>query len=207
MADLLYQAALEYKKLKNVIYKIVVGRKGHSYTMMLHFPEESFFHLAGLQHLTDITFPSTNKERIYKEILNGKITIDDIKKSIFYEKWFIEERLANLYMLQEMFDSNSVIYLIHSKKYVMYTRIKADYLCEQKMEDGSIIYFFSVIEKRMPKFKNECRGCSFFKKHSTDYTNGTSKTTTLLIEKNINDNLEVIYRNPSYKENHSTTVF
>ena len=47
----------------------------------------------------------------------------------------------------------------------------------------------------------------FFKKHSTDYTNGTSKTTTLLIEKNINDNLEVIYRNPSYKENHSTTVF
>lgn len=105
-----------------------------------------------------------------------------------------------------MFDSNSITYLIHSKKYVMYTRIKADYLCEQKLKDGSIIYLFLILEKRIPKFENECRGCSFFKKHNTDYTNGTSKTTTLLIEKNLNDNIEVIYRNPSYKENHSITV-
>lgn len=199
MLDLLYQAAIEYGKLKNIIYKIVVGRKGQAYTIMLHFPEESFFHLAGLQHLTDITFPSTNKERIYKEILNGNISINDIKKSIFYDKWFIEERLENLYILQKMFDSNSITYLIHSKRYVTYTRIRADYLCEYKMEDG-IIYFFSVIERKSPKFKGECKGCSFFKKHNTDYTNGTSKTTTLLIEKYINDNVEIVYRNTSYKE-------
>lgn len=199
MSDLLYQAAIEYGKLKNIIYRIVIGRKGKAYTLMLHFPKESFFHLAGLQHLKDITFPSTNKERIYKEILKGQITIEDIKKSVFYEEWFIEERLSNLHLLQDMFNSNSITYLIHNKMYVKYTTIRADYLCVQNTEQG-IIYLFSVIERKSPRYVNECRGCSFFKKHDTDYTNGTSKTTTLLIEKHINDRIETVYRNPSYKE-------
>ena len=83
MADILYDAAIRYKQLENTIYKIVVGRKGKAYTIQLHFPPESFFHLAGLQHLTDITFPSKNKERIYKEILKHKVTLQDIQKSIF----------------------------------------------------------------------------------------------------------------------------
>ena len=68
MSDILYDAAMEYKKLERTVYRIIVGRKGYSYPIMLHFPPESFFHLAGLQHLTDLTYPSTNKERIYKEI-------------------------------------------------------------------------------------------------------------------------------------------
>ncbi|MBO5302686.1 MAG: hypothetical protein J6A92_01400 [Lachnospiraceae bacterium] len=48
MPDLLYDAAVEYQKLKSIIYKIVVGRKKQSYNINLHFPPESFFHLAGL---------------------------------------------------------------------------------------------------------------------------------------------------------------
>ena len=39
-----------------------------------------------------------------------------------------------------------------------------------------------------------------FKKHGYDYTIGTSKTTTLLIEKIENGNTEIVFRNPSYKE-------
>lgn len=68
MRDLLYEAAIEYKKLEEIKYRIVVGRKGRSYNIVQHFPMESFFYLAGLQHLTDITLPSKNKERIYKDI-------------------------------------------------------------------------------------------------------------------------------------------
>lgn len=197
LSDLLYQAALEYKKLQNVIYKILVGRKGKTYTLMLHFPEESFFHLVGLQHLTDITFPSKNKERIYREILSRKIADEDIKKSVFYEKWFIEERLSNLHHLQRMFESNSITYLIHQQQYVEYTTIKADYLCEYMIVDGTI-YFFSKIQKINPKFDNECKGCSFFKKHQTDYTKGTSKTTVLLIEKIVDEKSTEVFRNPAY---------
>ena len=199
MSDILYDAAVEYQKLRGIIYKIVVGRKNQSYNIMLHFPPESFFHLAGLQHLEDITFPSTNKERIYKEILNKKFTIDNINTSVFYDEWFIEERLNDFKFLQNMIETNSFYYKINARRYIQYTNIKADYLCEHK-QDMNTIYLFLVKEKLRPRFKDECRGCSLFTKHDYDYSNGTSKTTTLLIEKNENNNIEVIFRNPSYVE-------
>lgn len=202
MTDILYDAAIEYQRLKNVVYKIVVGRKGKSHTIQLHFPPESFFHLAGLQHLTDITFPSKNKERIYKEILNHKIGIQDIQKSIFFEEYYIEERLKDFYYLEKMLDSNAVTYLINSKRYIQFTKISADYLCERNI-DMNIVYLFVVREWKYPKFQNECKGCSLFTKHDVDYTNGTAKTTTLLIEKQTGDNTVQVFRNPVYKEESS----
>ena len=199
MSDILYDAAIEYQKLKDVIYKIVLGRKKQAYNIMLHFPAESFYHLAGLQHLEDITFPSKNKERIYKQILEGKFTIDDINISVFYDEYFIEERLLNFKFLKKMIESNSFYYLINSREYIRYTKIKADYLCEHKQQQN-VLYLFLVIEKLYPKFKNECKGCSFFTKHDCDYSVGTSKTTTLLIEKIEKENNTIMFRNPSYKE-------
>ncbi len=199
MTDVLYNAAIEYQKLKDIIYKIVLGRKKRAYNIMLHFPPESFYHLAGLQHLEDITFPSTNKERIYKEILKKNLTINDINISVFYNECFIEERLLNFRFLKEMIESNAFYYLINSREYIRYTRIKADYLCEHKQQ-SDILYLFLAIEKLYPKFENECRGCSFLKKHDCDYSVGTSKTTTLLIEKIEKENSTIIFKNPSYQE-------
>lgn len=199
MSDLLYNAAVEYQRLQNVVYKIIVGRKGKSYTLQLHFPPESFFHLTGLQHLTDITFPSTNKDRIYKEILSQKFGIRDIRKSIFFDKWYIEERLNNIYYLEKMLDSNSVTYLINGKRYTQYTSIRADYLCKYNM-DENILYLFVVRERKFPKFLNECKGCSLFTKHYVDYTIGAARTTTLLIEKQTDTDIIQVFRNPAYKE-------
>ena len=122
MADILYDAAIRYKQLEDTVYKIVVGRKGKAYTIQLHFPPESFFHLAGLQHLTDITFPSKNKERIYKEILKHNLTLQDIQKSIFFDDYYIEERLNDFMFLEQLLDSNSVTYLINNKRYIQYTK-------------------------------------------------------------------------------------
>lgn len=200
MSDILYSAAVEYKKLENIVYRIIIGRKGRSYPIILHFPPESFFHLAGLQHLTDLTYPSTNKERIYKEILDKNLTVNDIKKSIFYSKWFIEERLNSFNHLKEMIEGDTITYLINAKQYIKYTSIKADYLCEHKA-NLDILYLFLVMERHYPIFKNECKGCSLFRKHDYDYTVGTSKTTTLLIEKEERgvDKI-VIFRNPAYVE-------
>lgn len=199
MSDILYDAAIEYAKLKDIIYKIIVGRKGTAYIIMLHFPAESFYHLAGLQHLTDLTFPSTNKERIYKEILDKNITIDDIKKSIFYNETCVEERLSSFIYLKDIIETDTVTYLINSKRYIRYTKIRADFLCEHKII-SDILYLFLVKEKNNIKFENECKGCSFFRKHNRDYTTGASKTTTLLVEKQENGSNIVIFRNPAYKE-------
>lgn len=199
MADILYDAAIRYKQLENTIYKIVVGRKGKAYTIQLHFPPESFFHLAGLQHLTDITFPSKNKERIYKEILKRNLTLQDIQKSIFFDGCYIEERLNDFMFLEQLLDSNSVTYLINNKRYIQYTKIKSDYLCERNI-NSDIIYLFIVQERKNPKFENECKGCSLFTKHDINYTNGTSKTTTLLIEKEVQNVTYQIFKNSAYKE-------
>lgn len=202
MADILYDAAIRYKQLENTIYKIVVGRKGKAYTIQLHFPPESFFHLAGLQHLTDITFPSKNKERIYKEILKHNLTLQDIQKSIFFDDYYIEERLNDFMFLEQLLDSNSVTYLINNKRYIQYTKIKSDYLCERNI-NSDIIYLFIVQERKNPKFENECKGCSLFTKHDINYTYGTSKTTTLLIEKEVQNVTYQIFKNPVYKESAS----
>lgn len=200
MSDILYNAAIEYKKLEKTVYKIIVGRKKYSHSIMLHFPPESFFHLAGLQHLTDLTYPSTNKERIYKEILKKNFKVNDIEKSVFYGKWFVEERLNSFIYLKDMIEGDSITYLINTKRYITYTTIRADYLCEHKVDVG-ILYLFLVIERYYPIFKNECKGCSFFKKHEHDYTIGTSKTTTLLIEKEEKGKDKVtIFRNPVFVE-------
>lgn len=203
MSDILYSAASEYKKLENIVYRIVMGRRGKSYSIMLHFPPESFFHLAGLQHLTDLTFPSKNKERVYKEILKKKLTINDIEKSLFYGKWFVEERLKSFCHLKDMIEGDTITYLINAKRYITYTSIKADFLCEHKL-GLDILYLFLVLEKYHPVFENECKGCSFFRKHDYDYTIGTSRTTTLLIEKEERDaDKIVIFKNPVYIEEDS----
>lgn len=151
-----------------------------------------------MQHLKDLTFPSTNKERIYKEILKRKITIDDIKKSVFYEKWFIEERLNNFTYLEDLLDSNTVRYLINQKQYMSYSDIKADYLCERTILTD--IFYLFIVKENNAIDSNVCKGCSFLRKHRTDYTNGTAKTTTLLIEKNSNGYTSVIYKNPYFKQ-------
>lgn len=201
MPDILYDAATEYGKLKNTVYRIVVGRKGNAYPIVLHFPPESFFHLAGLQHLTDLTFPSTNKERIYKEILKKRLTLCDIEKSIFYGQWFIEERLNSFRHLISMIEGNSVTYLINASRYIAYTSIKADFLCEHKVSPD-VFYLFLARERWHPIFKDEYKGCSFFKRHGYDYTVGASKTATLLIEReDKGEEKIIIFRNPAYREN------
>ena len=199
MDDLLYHAALQFEKLKNTRYRIIVGRKGYSYEIVLHFPKDSFFHLCGLQHLLDITFPSTNKERLYKEIHERRFSINDIMQSTYYEKWFIEERLLCVSKIAELIESNMMVYLINDSGYIKYTNIKADFLCVGSIENETV-YLYLVYEYRCKNFEHEYKCCSMFKKHDNDYTRMTSKTTTLLIEKIVDDKIEEIYRNPVYKD-------
>ena len=207
MGDLLYETASKFEKLTYTSYKILLGRKGKSFELLLRFPKDSFFHLVGLQYLADITFSSKIKERTYNEILEQKITIDDIKKSVFFEEFFIEERLSYLKHLEEMLDNCKLIFLINPREYREYTNIRADYLCEYVLQDNpeDILYFF-LTKDLWSKTDNVCVGCSFFKKHDRNYRKGTAQATLLLAEKIVNmdtseEVLIEIYRNPAYKEN------
>lgn len=202
--DLLWNAAVIYGELNNVGYSILLGRKKQMYQLDICFPYESFYHLAGLQHLPDITYPSKNKERIYKDICNRKIKYETIAKSAFFKEYNIKERLENLPQLEKMLDNTGGIFRINRNLYREYTTIKADYLVEYIMSDqtNEILYFFLIA---MNKQQSETlqTGCSFFKRHDIDYSRGTAKTTLLLAEKTTD--LErgskiLLYRNPNYKK-------
>lgn len=206
MADILYKAAVEYEKLLDKGYNIVLGRKCKTFQIQLRFSRDSFFHLIGLQHLRDITFPSKNKERIYKNILDKKITNEMLQKSIFYDSYFIEERILYLEKLEEMLDSSKVLFQINHMEYIQYTTIRANYLCEYQLTENEIgILYFFIVKESHGKVKNEYRGCSFFKKHETDYKRGTSETKLLLniklldIGKESKTEME-LYRHPHYME-------
>ena len=54
MQDILYDAAISYKNLRNIRYEIKLGRKNKAYDLMVHFPADSFFHLIGMQHLEEL---------------------------------------------------------------------------------------------------------------------------------------------------------
>lgn len=201
MSDILYDAAKKYSNLFDKGYHIVLGRKGRVYEINLRFEKDDFFHLAGLQHLSDVTFPSQNRERIFKEILLGNITIDMIKNSEFYEKCDIEARFTNLYRLEKMLDSSKVLFYINHNEYKKYTRIVADYLC--RYIDVTDEFYFFMIKSKYPKIEDEYGGCSFFKKEKTDYCKGTAETKILLNEKitelgTENETIIELYRNPNW---------
>lgn len=210
MGDLLYDAAIQYKSLLNKGYDIVLGRKSKTYLVKIRFSQDSFYHLAGLQHLTDITYTSKNKERIYKDILARKITYETISKSVFYEEYFVEERITYLKRLEEMLDSCQFMFLINHKEYIKFTRIYADYLCKYVLpEDKQVILYFFTVKVKSSRIKNEFKGCSFFKKHDIDYTRGASETKLLLNKKlfDIRSDSALgieLFRHPKYVETEET---
>ena len=203
--DKLYNAAINYKNLYNIAYKVKLGRKGKTYNFILHFPPESFFHLVGMQHLVDLTFSSKNKERIFKDILKHDIDMEFLKKSFYYDKWHIDDRIDNLYLLETMLEGqDSLTYKINQNDYKRFSTITADYLIQYTCEN--IFYLFVVKQKESDDtFDDEHRACSFFKKYDKDYTQHTMKSTLLTLSKisNFRDQDQIeeeIYRNPAYKE-------
>ena len=204
MQNTLYNAAKKFGELCNKGYHIVLGRKNQMYRLDIRFPAESFYHLIGLQHLEDLTFPSKNKERIYKEILSGRITQEFIEKSIFYKEWNIEERTEVSIYLEEMLDHLPQYFRINLIEFKKNTRIKADYLAllHSSENEKKFVYYF-LIHSYLYELPNRFVSCSLFRKQDKDYLRGTSKTTILLMEKIVNiDKNEVIelYRNPNYKD-------
>ena len=202
MNDILYEMARLYSSWKDITYRIVLGRKQKTYELMLHFPATSFFHIAGLQHLTDLDFGTKSKSFIFKKILNKEITTLDLQKSVFYEEWNIANRVSNLGLIPDIIELGKAKYLINRNEYRRYTRIEADYLMEYDIEQR-IFYLFSLIVQNNPDFVNECVCCSFFQKERVDFTKGTMSTKVLLIEKIMymgkeNEMRQTVYKNPVY---------
>lgn len=180
--------------LLNTEYELVLGRKSVAVTLKLRFDKKDCFHLMGLQYLTDRPELKRDRAVVFDKIVDGVITVEQVGSSQFYKK--IEERIHFLPLLEDMLDSNETIFKYNNRANI-YSKIEADYLMKNNMEERNLYLFLSKGKKNY-----YCR--SFFPERKMDYTKNQALW-TLLFKKKINlitNSETTLYHNPSLFNQH-----
>ena len=177
MGDIL-TSANAYSNLLDIEYQLILGRKNKTAALSIFFDESQFFHLAGLQYLTDrVTILFGDRAQLFKRILSGKITSQQIESSFFYPE--IQDRIDFLAYLESIMDSNKTIFK-YNPKLELFSAIQADFLMKNEIKMRNIFTFLSF-DKITGKYF--CR--SFFPQTDKDYSERQT-TWTLLYKKKIN---------------------
>lgn len=163
--------AVSFSRLTACQYEIVLGRKGKSVTVLLGFRIEDFFHLAGLQKLTDLTQIRDRKhEYVFQDILNGRITDANLATSTRFSE--IEHRIDLLAQIEQMLDGDD-LYFAYDVNAHPYSKICAKYLVSGSI-DGTTAFLFLDENKAGTYFPR-----SFFPMEQKDYRIGLKKYTLL----------------------------
>ncbi|MBO4322683.1 MAG: hypothetical protein J5919_06755 [Clostridia bacterium] len=167
--DILKDAALFYKTIEKKKYLITITRKQTTKELTIYFPTENFSHLAGLHYLADIPAVNRRSETVYKEILDGKITYQDIAGSTFIDK--IQDRLACFSQMQKILQSDSLYFKsLHGR----FKGVEASFVLTTKFASDQFGFLFFA--EGNPDY---CP-CSFFNRdEQREYTkDGTRWTIT-----------------------------
>lgn len=173
--DQLYECAAAYQKLLHVNYKIILGRKGKLFELRICFEPLHFHHLIGLHKLGDLRIARENREKVFKRILDGRITYDFIARSRYFH--VIERRLIPFAHFETILDQNKLVFRYSSKKN-MFSLIETDYLLSTPHDDSDVYIFLAETPSMGTYF---CQ--SFFPKEERDYTAGQTIYTMLYKEK------------------------
>lgn len=163
----LHKSAEVFYNMLNKKYIMKLSHKKNIIEIILDFKMEDYFHLVGLQYLTDIKFNKSYRQ-VFRQVLNGEITDDFLRKSAFYRQVennyvIVEERIKAFQKIELLLDSESIIFK-YIKNYNKYSKIDADYLIEVKISDKTY-YIFMRKRKNSVTYKL----CSFFEKQSEYY--------------------------------------
>ena len=176
--DALQSCARKYAELCGYTYDCTIARKNASISLIFLFSAYEFRHLAGLHRLKHPRL-QTNSERLFKDILAGKITLVDLRKASNWEEESEKflSRLNALAQLDVLMDEFLLIYGFSGEKLAQQippirTKIDADYLIKFELEE-EITFFFSV------KQKDTFCGRSIFINNDRDYSAGQTKFTLL----------------------------
>ncbi|MFI3208142.1 MAG: PBECR4 domain-containing protein [Eubacteriales bacterium] len=172
----IYECAQAFIPLLDTEYHIILGRKNKTVELIIYFDKTHFYHLFGLQYLTDLADLNKRRDIIFNELVSGKLGREKIESSDLYYK--IEERIKFLPYLEQIIDSNQTVFR-YNKNQNLYSMIQADYLMKNTMLNSNTLLFLS-------KNQNEKYFCrSFFPENKRDYTKNQSLW-TLLYKKKIN---------------------
>lgn len=173
--DVLSEAAKLFENLINVEYNIILGKRGELTELILDFEKADFFHLVGLQYITDMPQLKKKRDLIFDNIINGKITNEQISKSVHYEK--MRKRLNDFLSFEKILDSNEIVFK-YNKKYSSFSSIDADYLMKTIVNKRTSYIFTSSDKKRKGQM---C--ISFFFNDKCDYTRNQTSMTMLYKKK------------------------
>ncbi len=174
--DKLQVRTLSFKRLLDYEYKIILGRKGKRTELILDFEKTDFPHLIGLHKLTDVLNGNIATEKLFDNCLTGKVSYDTVSKSDFFKK--IGNRFEYFDKLEEMLDSNNIIFKCNTNNMATFSRIIADFEIKNIYEE---LIFYLFIEKRSHSEKQYCK--SFIQESNIDYTYGQTKMALLYKEK------------------------
>ena len=82
--DHLQLCAKAFEHLLDIKCHIIIGRRGKLTELNLFFEPTEFHHLIGLHKLHDLRLARGNREKIFSKILVGDLSMDDLKKPIFF---------------------------------------------------------------------------------------------------------------------------
>ena len=165
--SMLMEAAKEYAKLfdKDYIYTLETGT-----VLQVYFIPGFFHHLIGLQKLKDIDVvikrPHNSPAYIFRNILNGKISLETIQKSKFFNE--IENRLRHFSQIKHMVEFEKVIVDFEPSR-IRSKMGKADYVFFKRSNDNMYLNLFLTGDA---KDKNKHIPLTFLAELTDYYTYG-----------------------------------
>ncbi len=198
--DILLETAENFKKLFDIKYDILLGKKSKEVNVVLIFRDSDFHHLAGLQYIEDMPELKKSRDKVFADICNDSFLRKKIYRSDFYSK--IEDRIKALNHLENLLDNENLVFG-YDCRINKVSKIKADFLFQSQDSEQIITYIFS--EKIEKEYKGDvpkevyCK--SIFPKNNIDYTQRQSKYTILKINKISISNNTIIksFVNPNYR--------
>ncbi|MGN0606937.1 MAG: PBECR4 domain-containing protein [Oscillospiraceae bacterium] len=197
---LLLETAENFKKMFNIKYDILLGKKNREVNIIITFRSVDFHHLAGLHYIKDLPELKQSREKIFEAICTDSNLRNKIYNSEFYTE--IEDRIIALNQIEKLFDSDNLIFNYDYKNNKM-SKIRADFLIQSVDNNQLITYIFgekSSHDKNSTSKEVYCK--SIFHKSDMDYTKFQSKYTVLKFKKicTINNSVLKTYVNPNYIE-------
>ena len=197
--DVIYECAAKFVQLSMYEYKFIVSKNRQTREIRVNFHNTDFFHLAGLQYLTDITLPRNKKETLNDILFKKKITDGIIGKS---QKFInpepekdVKSRMEELRFLEEYIDNDNIIQIFTMRNMRnAYSNIRGEYVIKSKLPNSSIVvYLFLSRRKEEPEYYGLI---SFFVEESISY--GGDKLYWMLKEKKTLHGWKTLYRHNSY---------
>jgi hypothetical protein len=172
-----YDCLEAFRRLLDKEYHLIPGRKNVAVSVKVKFDKKEFFHLMGLQYLTDRPELNQDRGKVYDAIRRRRITAEQLQSSDLYYK--IADRIDLLPQLENIIDSNETIFKYNQKRNT-YSVIKADYIMKS-VSCGKNVFLFLAGNKLDGTYF--CR--SFFPQDKMDYTINQASW-ALLYKKKIN---------------------